>query len=172
MRGGVAGTAVGLDELAAAAGQLAQCATVLGEVVVRLAAATAATGVSAPLSPVTAVRAEAELAGATRALAREAAAVGGVAIAVRSAAWAYREVEQEVVRTTALAQDVVMAAVGRATPTLVVGVVALDAIGSVREDGEQRRGDAVVRRIGPSCSRYPGSARSPPRVRPHRPPPA
>lgn len=129
VRGGVAGTAVGLDELAAAAGQLAQCATVLGEVVVRLAAATAATGVSAPLSPVTAVRAEAELAGATRALAREAAAVGGVAIAVRSAAWAYREVEQEVVRTTALAQDVVMAAVGRATPTLVVGVVALDAIG-------------------------------------------
>ena len=129
VRGGVGGTAVGLDELAAAAGQLAQSATVLGEVVVRLAAATAVTGVAAPLSPVTAARAETELAGATAAVAREVAAVAGVAIAVRSATWAYREAEEEVVRTAALAQDVVAAVVGRAAPTLVVGVVALDAMG-------------------------------------------
>ena len=129
VRGGVGGTAVGLDELAGAAGQLAQVATALGEVVLRLAATTATTGASAPLSPVTAVRAEAELAEATRTVAREAVAVGGVAVAVRAAAWAYREAEDGVVRTAGLAQDIVMVAVGRAAPVLVVAVVALDAMG-------------------------------------------
>ncbi len=129
VRGGIGGTAVGLDELAGAAGRLAQSATELGEVVLRLATTTAVTGASAPLSPVTAVRAEAELVGATRAMARETAAVAAVAVAVRAAAWAYREVEEDVVRTTGLAQDAVMVAVGRAAPTLVVGVVALDAMG-------------------------------------------
>lgn len=129
VRGGIGGTAVGLDELAGAAGRLAQSATELGEVVLRLATTTAVTGASAPLSPVTAVRAEAELVGATRAMARETAAVAAVAVAVRAAAWAYREVEEDVVRTTGLVQDAVMVAVGRAAPTLVVGVVALDAMG-------------------------------------------
>ena len=129
VRGGVAGTAVGLDELGAAAGQLVDAAAQLGEVVVGLVAATASVGAFAPLSPVTAARAGSELALAVRAVAVEAAAVAGVATAVRSAAWAYREVEEEVARTSALAQDVVMAVAGHGAPTLVVGVVVLDAAG-------------------------------------------
>lgn len=129
VRGGLGGTAVGLDELVAAAGQLVEGAAVLGEVVIRLAAATAETSVSAPLSPATALRAESELALAAHAVAREAAALAGVAGSVRAAAWAYREVEDEVVRTTALTQDVVMAVAGHAAPALVVGVVVLDALG-------------------------------------------
>lgn len=129
VRGGVGGTAVGVDELVAAAGHLMEAATELGGVVAGLMAATAEVAASAPLSPVTALRAEVELARAAQLVAVEEAAAAGVATAVRSAAWAYREVEDEVVRTTALAQDVVMAVVGHAAPTLVVGVLALDAVG-------------------------------------------
>ncbi|WP_406829574.1 hypothetical protein ABEG17_11265 [Pedococcus sp. KACC 23699] len=129
VRGGVGGTAVGFDELVVAAGQLVDGAAVLGEVVIGLAAATAQTSVSAPLSPVTALRAESELALAAQVVATEAAALAGVAGSVRAAAWAYREVEDEVVRTAALTQDVVMAVAGHAAPTLVVGVVVLDALG-------------------------------------------
>ncbi|GAB3072003.1 PGAP1-like alpha/beta domain-containing protein [Pedococcus soli] len=133
VRGGVGGTTVGVDELVGAAGQLVQAAADLGGVVVGLVAAAARVAASsstgAALSPLTAVRAEAEVLEAARALVVEAAALEGVALAVRAAARAYGEVEDEVVRTASLAQDVVLALAGHAAPTLVVGVVALEAVG-------------------------------------------
>ncbi|GAA2734551.1 hypothetical protein GCM10009867_14920 [Pedococcus aerophilus] len=129
VHGGVGGTSVGIDELVTAAGHLGQAARDLGELVAGLVAVSAEVAASSPLSPVTAVRAEVELVRAARSLALEAAAVAGVATSVRSAAWAYRAVEEEVVRTAALAQDVVMAVAGHGAPSLVVAVVALDAVG-------------------------------------------
>ncbi|KQU64689.1 hypothetical protein [Phycicoccus sp. Root101] len=133
VRGGVGGTTVGVDELVGAAGQLVQAAADLGGVVVGLVAAAARVAASsstgAALSPLTAVRAEAEVLEAARALVVEAAALEGGALAVRAAARAYGEVEDEVVRTASLAQDVVLALAGHAAPTLVVGVVALEAVG-------------------------------------------
>lgn len=129
VRGGVGGTAVGTDELVVAAGHLAQAAADLGELVGGLASGTAAVAASAPLSPVTALRAEVELVQALQVVALEAAALAGVATTVRCVVRAYHEVEEEVIRTSALAQDVLMAVAGHAAPSLVVGVVALDALG-------------------------------------------
>ncbi len=133
VRGGVGGTTVGLEALDEAARALAGCATEVAGVMGRvlLAAGDPVLGVSAPLSPATAARAEASLAfavGPAR-LGGQAALLTALAAATAAATAAYRERDAEVARTMSLAQDAAMFAVGRCAPQVVVGVLALEALG-------------------------------------------
>lgn len=133
VRGGVGGTAVGLDSLDAAARALADVA---GEVaVVALRALSVATDpdlvAGSVLSPATGRRAEVALADVLGpgGLSGDATALLGLSSAVTAAARGYRDAEAAATRAVELAQDTVMLVVGGLAPEIVVGVLALDALG-------------------------------------------
>ncbi|TPG14780.1 hypothetical protein [Pedococcus bigeumensis] len=133
VRGGSGGTAVGLEALDAAAGVLADVAQEVALVVWRVGAvATDADLVAGSvLSPVTGAGADAALAAAAGPAALSGDATGLVALstAVRAAAAAYRRGEAAATRAVERAQDTVMFVVGGLAPEILVGVLALDALG-------------------------------------------
>jgi hypothetical protein len=133
VRGGAGGTAVGLDSLAAAARALAEVAEQVAGVLWRVG--TAATDpdllAGSLLSPATGARADAALAvvAGPGGLTREVTALASLSAAVVAAVAGYREADAAASRAVERAQDAVMFVVGRHAPELVVGVLALDALG-------------------------------------------
>ncbi|HEY3534541.1 MAG TPA: hypothetical protein VGK60_03160 [Pedococcus sp.] len=131
--GGSGGTRVGLEELAVAAGRLAREAEGLGAIGVRsaLSAADPDLAVGSQLSPATGAVAAVALARAVgpAGVEGETARLGGLALATRGAVEAYREVEDSVARGLERVQDVVMFELGRCAPEVLVGVLALQALG-------------------------------------------
>lgn len=133
IEGGTGGTAVGLEALDAASGQLLRLAREVG-VAAGLVAATGADpelALSIPLSPLTAARAEAGLArlAGPLGLAGEAGALTRLALTTRAATRAYREVDEQVARSVAATQDAIMGVAGLGAPHVVVGLLVLDAVG-------------------------------------------
>jgi PGAP1-like protein len=133
VRGGVGGTAAGLDDLDAAARRLGDCAARLVPIGPRLIALAAdpVAVVTAPLSPVTAALAARAVAAAAgpSGLAGEVVLVAGLAAATSGAAAAYRAAEAAAVAGAQAARDTLMGLVGRCLPEVAVGVLALDALG-------------------------------------------
>lgn len=133
VRGGSAGTSVGLDSLDAAAAALADVAGDVALVACRAVAAAADPDLVAGslLSPSTGVRADAALAEAVgpRGLLGDVASMVSLSSAVMAASASYRRAEAEAARAVELAQDTVMLVVGELAPQLLVGVLALDALG-------------------------------------------
>jgi hypothetical protein len=131
--GGAGGTAVALDALESAAAGLRRAAGSLVEVVARVAAGSLAVelGPGSAVSPVTAVRAKAAVLEATgpTGLAGDVLVLEGLGSAAWAAVETYRAGEAAVADGVAAAQDAVMLAVGHALPEVVVGVLALDALG-------------------------------------------
>jgi hypothetical protein len=131
--GGSGGTSVGLEELAVAAGRLACESEQLGAIGVRaaLSAADPDLAVGAQLSPATSAVAAVALARAVgpTGVEGETARLCGLALATRGAVEAYREVEDSVARGLERVQDVVMFELGRCAPEVLVGVLALQALG-------------------------------------------
>ena len=133
VRGGSGGTAVALDALDEAARALAEVAQDVAVVAALLVAGAADPDVvaGARLSPATgAVASEAllEVAG-PRGLGGEVAGLFALAATVRTAAAAYRQAEAAASAAVERAQDAVLFAAGRWAPELLVGVLALDALG-------------------------------------------
>ena len=133
VRGGAAGTAVGLDSLDAAAGVLADVAQDVAVVVWRVASvATDPDQVAGSLlSPVTGSRADAALAEVVgpRGLAGDMTGLLSLSSAVLAACGSYRRAEAAATAAVGLAQDTVMVVVGGLAPEILVGVLALDALG-------------------------------------------
>lgn len=131
--GGAGGTAVALDALESVGVGLRRAAGSLLEVVARVAVGSFAgeLGPGRVVSPVTAARAQAAVLAATgpTGLAGDVAGLEGLGSAVWAAVATYRAGEAAVADGVAAAQDAVMLAVGHALPELVVGVLALDALG-------------------------------------------
>ena len=133
VRGGSGGTAVGLESRDAAAVALAGVAQEVAVVVWRVA--TVATDVDlaggSGLSPITGARAAAALAevGGPGGLAGDVAALTLLSTTVVAASSAYRDAEAAATRGVELAQDAVMLVVGGLAPEILVGVLALDALG-------------------------------------------
>lgn len=132
VRGGTGGTTVGLAALEAASGRLRDAAEDVAASLGRTLLVAADPGLAcvAP-SVVTAAAAEAALALAAGpgGLAGDAARLAALATATTTTVTAYRAAEVEVARTLAFTQDAVMFVVGRQAPEVVVGVLALDALG-------------------------------------------
>lgn len=124
---------MGLDDLELASRVLLDAAREVAPVVLRVVAVATDPDVvaGAVLSPVTAVRADAALAEASgpRGLSGEATALLSLGAAVSAAVASYRAAEDAVTRAVALAQDTLMFEIGAMAPELVVGVLALDALG-------------------------------------------
>jgi hypothetical protein len=134
VRGGSGGTTVGLDSLDRAAGTLSDVAQDVAVVAGLVAAGSADPDVvaSALLSPATAaVATEAmlEVAGPVG-LGREVAALLALSASVRAAATAYRAAESGASAAVERAQDAALFVAGRMAPQLLVGVLALDALGA------------------------------------------
>jgi hypothetical protein len=133
VRGGSGGTAVGLESLEAAAAVLAEVAEDVAVVALRVVGVATDPDVVAGsvLSPATGVRAEVALAGVAGpgGLSGDATALVALSAAVVEASGAYRRGEAAATRAIELAQDTVMFVVGGLTPEIVVGVLALDALG-------------------------------------------
>ncbi|NYG06448.1 hypothetical protein BJ986_000935 [Phycicoccus badiiscoriae] len=133
VRGGSSGTAVGLDSLDAAAGLLADVAHEAAVVVSHVAAVATDPDLVAGsvLSPLTGAWADAALIEAVGPLGLpgEMAALLSLSVALAAASRSYRQAEEAAARTLELAQDTVMYAVGACAPAIVVGVLALDALG-------------------------------------------
>jgi hypothetical protein len=131
--GGVGGTAVGLESLEAGAGQLALVATELAGVLAVVVAVAAAPDLqlSAPLSPVTAARAEVALAWVVGpgGLSGHLAGATALAAATVTAIAAYHEVTSVVSDAIDRARDEMLYAVGRCSPGLAVGVLTLHGAG-------------------------------------------
>lgn len=133
VRGGSGGTTVGLESLDHAASVLFDVAQELAVVAGLVAAGAADADVvaGALLSPTTAVvatEAMLEVAGPLG-LAREAASLLALSASVRAAATAYRAAESRASAAVERAQDSVMFLAGGLAPQLLVGVLALDAVG-------------------------------------------
>lgn len=133
VRGGSGGTAVALETLDAAAGLLADVAQEAALFVWRVGAVATDVDLVAGsvLSPVTGARADAALAAAAgpAGLSGDATGLAGLSTAVRAATAAYRHGEAAATRAVEQAQDTVMFVVGGLAPELLVGVLALDALG-------------------------------------------
>jgi hypothetical protein len=133
VRGGSGGTVVGLESLDAAACVLAEVAEEVAVAVWRVAAVATDTDLVAGsvLSPVTGACADAALAAAAgpAGLAGDATALVALATAVRAAGVAYRRGDEAVTRAVERAQDTVMFVAGGLAPEILVGVLALDALG-------------------------------------------
>ena len=118
VRGGAGGTAVGLDDLDAAAAVLAGCAEDLAVVGARVALTQLDPDLlaSAVVSPATAAQARLLLASLAGPLGvpGDSALTSSLALGVRAATAAYREVDAGVASSISLYQDAVMAMVGRA----------------------------------------------------------
>ena len=131
--GGSGGTSVGLEELAAAAGRLAAESEHLVAIGVRsaLCAADPDLAVGTQLSPATGVVAAVALARAVgpTGIEGETARLCGLALATKAAVGAYREVEASVTWGVERAQDAIMAELGWHAPEILVGVLALQALG-------------------------------------------
>ena len=133
VRGGAAGTAVGMDELDDAATVLFRCSGALAAVAARVALVELDPDLvlTATLSPATAVRvrfALARLAGPAG-VAGDTAVVAALAAAVRSTTTAYRAAEEGAAALVALAQDAAMAQLGRAAPLVAASAGAATAAG-------------------------------------------
>ena len=133
VRGGAAGTAVGLDSLDAAAQVIADVARDVGVVACRVAAVAADPELVAGslLSPRTGARADACLAEVLgpRGLVGDIASMAALSSAVAAASGSYRRAEEAAARAVELAQDTVMVVMGELAPEIVVGVLALAAMG-------------------------------------------
>ena len=133
VRGGSAGTAVGLDSLDAAAHEIAEMARDVAVVACRVAAVAADPDLVAGslLSSVTGARADAALAEVVgpRGLVGDIASMVSLSSAVTAASASYRRAEAAAARAVELAQDTVMVVVGELAPEVLVGVLALDALG-------------------------------------------
>ncbi len=133
VRGGSGGTTVGLESLDAAAAVLAEVAEDVAVVALRVVGVAIDPDLVAGsvLSPATGARADvalAEVAG-PGGLSGDAAALVALSAAVGEASVAYRRGEAAATRAVELAQDTVMFVVGGLAPEIVVGVLALDALG-------------------------------------------
>ncbi len=133
VRGGSGGTAVGLDSLDAAAGVLTEVAQEVAVVAWRMTAVATDADLLAGsvLSPVTGARAAAAVAqvAGPGGLTGDTMALVALSTAVVTASRVYRDAEDRTARAVELAQDTVMFAVGRLAPEILVGVLALDALG-------------------------------------------
>jgi hypothetical protein len=122
-----------LETLDAAAGLLADVAQDVAVMALRVVGVATDPDLVAGsvLSPVTGARADVALAGAAGAggLSGDLTALLTLSSAVTAAARGYREVEAAATRAVELAQDTVMFVVGGLSPEIVVGVLALDALG-------------------------------------------
>jgi hypothetical protein len=131
--GGVGGTAVALDALEAAGAHLLREGVLLVEVLEHVAAAAVTSDLadSHVVSPHTAVAVEAAVMAALgpSGLAGDLARLEGLGGAVLSAVWGYRAADAAAAAGVAAAQDLIMGAVGRQAPALLVGVLTLDALG-------------------------------------------
>lgn len=133
VRGGSGGTAVGLESLDAASAVLAEVAEDAAVVAVRVVGVATDPDLVAGsvLSPATGARADVAL-GAVAGpggLSGDATALVALSTAVLAASAAYRRAEAAATRAVELAQDTVMLVVGGLAPEIVVGVLALDALG-------------------------------------------
>lgn len=133
VRGGSAGTAVELDSLDAAAHLIAVVARDAANLACRVAAVMADPDLVAGsvLSPGTGARARASLAEVvgTRGLVGDIASMVSLSSAVAAASRSYRRAEEAAARAVELAQDTVMVVMGGLAPEILVGVLALDALG-------------------------------------------
>lgn len=133
VHGGAGGTAAGLESLDAAAAVLADVAQEVAVVVWRVAAVATDPDLLAGsvLSPVTGAGAEAALAAAAGpgGLSGDATALVALSTALRAAVDAYRRGEEAATRVVERAQDTVMFVVGELAAEILVGVLALDALG-------------------------------------------
>ena len=133
VRGGSGGTAVALESLDGTARVLAEVAEDVAVVALRAVAVGTDPDLAAGsvLSPVTGVRAVGALADVTGpgGLGGDVTALLALSSALAAAAGSYREAEAVATRAVERAQDTMMFVVGGLAPELLVGVLALDALG-------------------------------------------